>query len=90
MVVLYHGMGMTSNSDSKIIGICIREMVTVCQYMTRVFSPFAFPHNKVHGANMGPISGRQDPGGPQVGPMNFANWVDTRPYHGSSCRLECY
>ena len=30
------------------------------------------PHNKVHGANMRPIWGRQDPGGPHVGPMNFA------------------
>ena len=30
------------------------------------------PDSKVHGANMGPIWGRQDPGGPQVGPMNFA------------------
>ena len=28
----------------------------------------------VHGANMGPIWGRQDPGGPHVGPMNFAIW----------------
>ena len=28
--------------------------------------------NKFHGANMGPIWGRQDPGGPHVGPMNFA------------------
>ena len=27
-------------------------------------------HSKVHGANMGPIWGRQDPGGPNVGPMN--------------------
>ena len=32
------------------------------------------PENKVHGANMGPIWGRQDPGGPHVGPMNFAIW----------------
>ena len=24
---------------------------------------------------MGPIWGRQDPGGPHVGPMNFAIWV---------------
>ena len=31
--------------------------------------------SKVHGANMGPIWGRHDPGGPQVGPMNFAIWV---------------
>ena len=30
--------------------------------------------SKVHGANMGPIWGRQDPGGPHDGPMNFAIW----------------
>ena len=34
-----------------------------------------FPDSKVHGANMGPILSRQDPGGPHVGPMNFAIWV---------------
>ena len=34
-----------------------------------------FPDSKVHGANMGPIWGRQDPSGPHVGPMNFAIWV---------------
>ena len=33
------------------------------------------PDSKVHWANMGPIGGRQDPGGPHVGPMNFAIWV---------------
>ena len=33
------------------------------------------PNNKVHGASMGPIWGRQDPGGPHVGPMNFVIWV---------------
>ena len=32
------------------------------------------PNSKVHRANMGPIWGRQDPGGPHVGPMNFAIW----------------
>ena len=31
----------------------------------------AFPDSKVNGANMGPMG----PGGPHVGPMNFANWV---------------
>ena len=31
--------------------------------------------SKVHGANMEPIWGRQDPGGPHVGPMNFSIWV---------------
>ena len=30
------------------------------------------PDSKVRGANMGPISGRQDPGGAHGGPMNFA------------------
>ena len=33
-----------------------------------------FPDSKVHGANMGPIWVLQDPGGPHVGPMNFAIW----------------
>ena len=33
------------------------------------------PDSKVHGANMGHIWGLQDPGGPHVGPMNFAIWV---------------
>ena len=32
------------------------------------------PDSKVHGANMGPIWGRHDPGEPHVGPMNFAIW----------------
>ena len=33
------------------------------------------PDSKVHEANMVPIWGRQDPGGPRVGPMNLAIWV---------------
>ena len=36
------------------------------------------PDSKVHGADMGPIWGRQDPGGPHVGSMNFAIWVTTK------------
>ena len=32
------------------------------------------PDRKVHGASMGPIWDRQDPGGPHVGPINFALW----------------
>ena len=32
------------------------------------------PDSKVHGANMGPIWNRQDPGGPHVGPVNIAIW----------------
>ena len=33
------------------------------------------PDSKVHGANVGPTWGRQDPGGPHVGHMNLAIWV---------------
>ena len=33
------------------------------------------PDNKIHEANMGPVWGRQDPGGSHVGPMNFTIWV---------------
>ena len=32
------------------------------------------PGSKVHGANMRPTWGRQDPGGPHVGPMKIAIW----------------
>ena len=39
-----------------------------------VTAGLASPDSKVHGANMGPIWGRQDPGGPHVGPMNFVIW----------------
>ena len=33
------------------------------------------PDSKVHGAHMRPIWGRQDPGGPRVGPMKFVIWA---------------
>ena len=32
------------------------------------------PDSKVHRTNKGPIWGQQVPGGPHVGPMNFAIW----------------
>ena len=32
----------------------------------------SIPNSKVHGAYMGPTWGRQDPGGPHVGPMKLA------------------
>ena len=45
------------------------------EQMARICGLIGFPHSKVHGANMGPIWGRQDPGGPHVGPMKLAIWV---------------
>ena len=35
----------------------------------------SLPDSKIHGANMGPSWGRQDPGGPHVGPMKLAIWA---------------
>ena len=35
-----------------------------------------YPDSKDYGANNGPIWGRQDPGGPHIGSMNFAIWVN--------------
>ena len=35
----------------------------------------SIPDSKVHGPNMGPTWGRQDPGGPQVDPMKIDIWV---------------
>ena len=35
-----------------------------------------YPDSKIHGANIGPTWGRQDPGGPHVGYGNLATWVN--------------
>ena len=39
------------------------------------YRDLSYPDSKVHGASMGPTWGRQDPGGPNVGPTNLAIWV---------------
>ena len=46
------------------------------------------PDSKVHGVNIGPIWGQQDPGGPHVGPMNFAIWVG-KFFRQTSCFSVC-
>ena len=48
---------------------------TTCTHGSMQIIRHTFPESKIHGANMGPICGRQDPGGPHVGPMNFVIWV---------------
>ena len=71
---------------------CLDCALSCCDYIITVsgiishFNKYSFridhrywsnhPDSKVHGANMGPIWGRQDPGGPHVGPMNFAIWTN--------------
>ena len=48
---------------------CLSQLAHTCDVFAK-----GFPDSKVHGANMGPIWDRQDPGGSHVGPMNFAIW----------------
>ena len=65
----------------ELLNRCIFDTCFTCQfaYMNISTTFFSYcsiyhknPDSKVHGANMGPIWGRQDPGGPHVRPMNFA------------------
>ena len=48
---------------------------TVITGSHHMYSEKTYRDSKVHGANMGPIWGRQDPGGPHDGLMNFVMWV---------------
>ena len=50
----------------------------LCESRRRFFMVTTVPDIKVHGANMGPIWGRHDPGGPHVGPMNFPIWGNSQ------------
>ena len=60
----------------------IRAFPNIWHLCTRLFPviidlnpQWTAPDSKIHGANMGPIWGRQDPGGPHVGPIKSAIWV---------------
>ena len=53
------------------ISSCFDIFLLCSPWITHVHTHH-YPDSKVHGANMGPIWGRQDPGGPHVGPMDFA------------------
>ena len=61
--------------------ISIMQQITICwtksiglQGGAAYSNENDIPDSKVHGANMGPIWGQQNPGGPHVGPMKLANW----------------
>ena len=62
-------------------------MEALCNWDLYALLFVEYPDKKVHGAYMGPTWGRQDPGGPHVGPMTFAIRVPTcgsthkRKYH---------
>ena len=61
--------------------VITRPFTNVSGGLTGAWINNNFPDSKVHGANMGPIWGRQDPGGPHIGPMNFAIWVPNEGYN---------
>ena len=72
--------------SSKTKPPCIQKRVLYTNSNPFLITPARIPDSNVHGANMGPIWGRQNPGGPHVGPMNFAIWnvirkVASRPFH---------
>ena len=59
-------------------GRTISEFITLRKLILCIFKGALIA--RFMGVNIGPIWGRQDPGGPHVGPMNFAIWV---------CKLKC-
>ena len=63
LYLMYHGLSLDRNQS-------IYEVSNWTLFTKK------HPDSKFHGANMGPIWGRQDPGGPHVGPMDFAIWED--------------
>ena len=85
------GFACCIRSPDKISPTWICTMVNILIYIHMLVSVFTvtlttitgttilvpYPDSKVHGANMSPIWGRQNPGGPHVGPMNVAIWVDS-------------
>ena len=53
-----------------------------CGMVIRSATPHT-PHNKVHGANIGPIWGRQDPGGPMLAPWTLLSGTPSRETPGT-------
>ena len=52
----------------------VEHLLLACKFAIRL-PPYGKQNNPdimVHGTSMGPIWGRQNPGGPHVGPINFA------------------
>ena len=51
-----------------------------CCFYSPVFPVGSLPDSMVHGANMRPTWGRQDPGGAHIDPMNIAIWAMIRSH----------
>ena len=65
----------TKQSTTKPCAYFMGYSLHVMDWQPAVHFTYMCPDSKVHGADMGPTWGRQDPGGPHVGLMNFAIWV---------------
>ena len=57
-----------------VISIFFKRQTTLPPSVASVSTRTSNLEGKIHGANMGPFWGPQEPGGPHVGPMNFAIW----------------
>ena len=53
---------------------CMHAITELHRKPINVTDAINSPDSKIYGANMGHIWGRQDPGGPHVGPMNLTIW----------------
>ena len=51
-----------------------REIETRSMYSPQRMEKVTYPDSEVYGANMGSTWGQQDPGGPDIGPVNLATW----------------
>ena len=58
----------TFNSPTICYNTCVKD--TACRHISH-----QYPGSKIHGANVGPTLGRQDPGRRHVGHVNLAIWV---------------
>ena len=70
-----------------LIGLLLAFCTNIGQNQNKLFQWQYVPDSKVHGANMGPSWGWQDPAGPHVGPMNFDIWEIMEYIYRADC---CY
>ena len=79
-----------------VIRQCVFSFQSTCWYkrlmsfqLTSIWfhGELSIPDSKVHGAKMGPIWGRQDPGRPHDGSMNFAIWHVCERSHSKASNI---
>ena len=73
--IIFPEYNSNTNSWEILLNINWANMETVSYVIMISIYLIDYPDSKVHGANMGPSWGRQDPGGSHVGHMNLVIWV---------------